>query len=48
MSKILKEITAKDNRKALRKAALETLLFLGTMFIGYYTALMIALYIWSY
>ena len=48
MSKILKEITAKDNRKALRKAAIETLLFLGMMFIGYYTALMILLYIWTY
>ena len=48
MSKILKEITAKDNRKALRKAALDTLLFLSMMFIGYYTALITALYIWNY
>lgn len=48
MSKILKEITAKDNRKALRKAAFETFLFLGMMFIGYYTALYTALYIWNY
>jgi len=48
MSKILKEITAKDNRKALRKAALDTLLFLSMMFIGYYTALYTALYIWNY
>ena len=48
MSKILKEITAKDNRKALRKAAIETLLFFGMMFIGYYTALMTVLYIWTY
>lgn len=48
MSKILKEITAKDNRKALKKAALETILFLGMMFAGHYTALYIALYIWNY
>ena len=48
MSKILKEITAKDNRKALRKALLDTLLFLSMMFIGYYTALITAIYIWNY
>lgn len=48
MSKIIKEITAKDNRKALKRAAIETLLFLGMMFIGYYIALYTALYIWNY
>lgn len=48
MSKIIKEITARDNRKALKKAALETFLFLSMMFIGYFTALYAALYIWTY
>lgn len=48
MSKILKEITAKENRKALRKAAIEMGLFLSMMFVGFYTALYAMLFIWSY
>lgn len=48
MSKILKEITAKDNRKALKKAAIEMGLFLLMMYAGYMTALYGMLYIWSY
>lgn len=46
MSKILKEITAKENRKALRKAAIEMSLFLLMMFCGYQAAIYGMLYIW--
>lgn len=48
MSKILKEITAKENRKALRQAGIEALAFFLTMVGGYLTALYFAIKIWNY
>ncbi len=48
MSKILREITAKENRKALRKAGIEALILFLAMVSGYMTALYLAIKIWSY
>ena len=48
MYKIYKEITAEDNRKALKKAAKEITLFITLMGVGYTLGLYALLAIWSY
>ena len=48
MYKIYKEITAEENRNALKKAAKEVALFITLMGVGYTLGIYALLAIWNY